>query len=139
MWPLFWGFRPFNWKISVKSIDVKGLKLKNKGHANFYDCCDLTKKVYLTLVWLICCKFPLAKGKSCKSLKAYTYFKGIYQEVVHFKMTNVLYFIFSLLYFILLYGIMHHEARFSNIYFFIIFQNNNTLKVIPIWLYIIII
>ena len=24
-----------------------GLKLKNKGHANFYECCDLTKKVYL--------------------------------------------------------------------------------------------
>ena len=24
-----------------------GLKPKNKDHANFYDCCDLTKKVYL--------------------------------------------------------------------------------------------
>ena len=24
-----------------------GLKPKNKGHANFYECCDLTKKVYL--------------------------------------------------------------------------------------------
>ena len=24
-----------------------GLKPKNKGCANFYECCDLTKKVYL--------------------------------------------------------------------------------------------
>ena len=24
-----------------------GLKPKNKSHANFYQCCDLTKKVYL--------------------------------------------------------------------------------------------
>ena len=24
-----------------------GLKPKNKGHANFYECCDLTEKVYL--------------------------------------------------------------------------------------------
>ena len=27
-----------------------GLKPKNKGHANFYECCDLTKKVYLTYI-----------------------------------------------------------------------------------------
>ena len=26
-----------------------GLKPKSKGHANFYECCDLTKKVYLML------------------------------------------------------------------------------------------
>ena len=26
---------------------MKGLKPKNKGHTNFYECCDLTKKVYL--------------------------------------------------------------------------------------------
>ena len=26
---------------------IKGLKPKNKGHANFYKCCDLKKKVYL--------------------------------------------------------------------------------------------
>ena len=25
----------------------EGLKPKNKGHTNFYECCDLTKKVYL--------------------------------------------------------------------------------------------
>ena len=24
-----------------------GLKPENKGHTNFYECCDLTKKVYL--------------------------------------------------------------------------------------------
>ena len=38
---------------TLHSIDVtkifrlKGLKTKNKGHTNFYECCDLTKKVYL--------------------------------------------------------------------------------------------
>ena len=26
---------------------MKGLKPINKGHTNFYECCDLTKKVYL--------------------------------------------------------------------------------------------
>ena len=26
---------------------MKGLKPKNKGHTNFHECCDLTKKVYL--------------------------------------------------------------------------------------------
>ena len=32
-----------------------GLKLKNKGQTNFYECCDLTKKVYLmyTCLYLI--------------------------------------------------------------------------------------
>ena len=31
-----------------KIFQLKGLKPKNKGHTNFYECCDLTKKVYLT-------------------------------------------------------------------------------------------
>ena len=39
---MFLGFRPFNWKIFIEFI-----KPKNKGHANFYECCDLTKKVCL--------------------------------------------------------------------------------------------
>ena len=30
-----------------KIYQLKGLKPKNKGHANFYECCDLTEKVYL--------------------------------------------------------------------------------------------
>ena len=28
-------------------FQLKGLKPKNKGHVNFYECCDLTKNVYL--------------------------------------------------------------------------------------------
>ena len=43
---------------SLKSIDftkifqLQGLKPKKKGHINFYECCDLTKKVYLRdLLW----------------------------------------------------------------------------------------
>ena len=30
-----------------KIFQLKDLKLKNKGHTNFYECCDLMKKVYL--------------------------------------------------------------------------------------------
>ena len=29
----------------------KGLKPKNNGQTHFYECCDLTKKVYLTYLW----------------------------------------------------------------------------------------
>ena len=32
---------------SSKIYQLKGLKPKNKSHANFYECCDLMKKVYL--------------------------------------------------------------------------------------------
>ena len=31
----------------TKIFQLKGLKLKNKGHTNFYECCYLTEKVYL--------------------------------------------------------------------------------------------
>ena len=30
-----------------------GLKPKNKGHANFYEYCDLTEKVYLECTFLL--------------------------------------------------------------------------------------
>ena len=33
-------------------FQLKCLKSKNKGHTNFYDCCDLTKKVYLLYLLL---------------------------------------------------------------------------------------
>ena len=35
-----------------KIYQLKGLKPKNKGHMNFYECCDLTKKVYLVCVYI---------------------------------------------------------------------------------------
>ena len=31
----------------TKIFQLKGLKPKNNGHTNFYECCDLTEKVYL--------------------------------------------------------------------------------------------
>ena len=34
----------------TKIFLLKGLKLKNKGHMNFYECCDLTKNVYLVYI-----------------------------------------------------------------------------------------
>ena len=33
-----------------KIYQLKGLKPKNNDHTNFYECCDLTKKVYLKRV-----------------------------------------------------------------------------------------
>ena len=41
-----------HWLINITKIfQLNGLKPKNKGQTNFYECCDLTKKVYLTLVY----------------------------------------------------------------------------------------
>ena len=34
-------------------FQLKGPKPKNKGHMNFYECCDLTKKVCLECVLLL--------------------------------------------------------------------------------------
>ena len=34
----------------TKIFQLKGLKPKNKGHTNFYECCDLTEKVYLSYI-----------------------------------------------------------------------------------------
>ena len=31
----------------AKRFQLKGLKPINKGHTNFFECCDLTKKIYL--------------------------------------------------------------------------------------------
>ena len=33
-----------------KIYQLKGLKPKNKGHTNIYECCELTKKVYLMYI-----------------------------------------------------------------------------------------
>ena len=34
-----------------KIYQLYGLKPKNKGRTNFYECCDLTKKVYLLAIY----------------------------------------------------------------------------------------
>ena len=36
-----------------KIYQLKGLKPKNNDHTKFYECCDLTKKVYLILLQYI--------------------------------------------------------------------------------------
>ena len=38
----------------TKIFQSKGLKPKNKDHANIYECCDLTKKVYPTYMYYLC-------------------------------------------------------------------------------------
>ena len=41
------GLQTLSMKDFAKIFQLKGLKPKNKCQANFYECCDLTKKVYL--------------------------------------------------------------------------------------------
>ena len=49
MWPLFLSFRPFCVIDFSKIYQSKCWKSKkNKGQKNFYECCDLMNKVYLT-------------------------------------------------------------------------------------------
>ena len=38
-------------------FQLKGLKAKNKGHTNFYECCDLTKKYYILKVTYSCSSY----------------------------------------------------------------------------------
>ena len=37
---------------STKIYRLKDLEAKNNGHMNFYECCDLTKKVYLIYMYV---------------------------------------------------------------------------------------
>ena len=41
------GLWIFQLKEFSRIYQLKGLKPKTKGHMNFYECCDLTEKVYL--------------------------------------------------------------------------------------------
>ena len=47
----FYASDPFLNEIT-KIYQLNGLKPKSKGHTNFYECCDLTKKVYLVEICL---------------------------------------------------------------------------------------
>ena len=47
---------------------LKGLKPKTKGHMNFYECCDLTEKVYLKYTY---CTIVSGLGKWKLHLKAH--------------------------------------------------------------------
>ena len=43
------------WMIDFSKIyGLKHLKPINKGNTNFYECCDLTKKVYLIYIYIYC-------------------------------------------------------------------------------------
>ena len=42
----FWASYPLIDRFYL-NLSIKGRQSKNKGHINFYECCDLTKKVYL--------------------------------------------------------------------------------------------
>ena len=44
MRPLFLGFRPFLLKDLGKIYQLMGLKPKNKGYTNFYECCGFDRK-----------------------------------------------------------------------------------------------
>ena len=44
------GLQTLELKDFSKIYQLKGLKPKNNGQTNFYECCDLTEKVYLTFI-----------------------------------------------------------------------------------------
>ena len=47
----FWASDPSIDRLDfTKIFQLKGMKPKNRGHTNFYECCDLTKKVYLVFI-----------------------------------------------------------------------------------------
>ena len=45
----FYGLQTLEVNDFSKIHQLKGLKPKNNDHRNFYECCDLTKKVHLTM------------------------------------------------------------------------------------------
>ena len=47
----FWTSDPLI-DIFCKINQLKGLKPKKKGHTNFYECCNLTKKVDLIYIYI---------------------------------------------------------------------------------------
>ena len=47
----------------TKIFRLKSLKPKNKGPANFYECCDLRKKVYLIVIVYLLYFTRLQKGR----------------------------------------------------------------------------
>ena len=57
----------------TKIFQLKGLKPKNNDQTNFYECCDLTKNVYLKYIYLqVCnvlypnsCKYDVFIGPLC--------------------------------------------------------------------------
>ena len=55
-----------------KIYQIQGLKPKNKAHTNFYECCDLTKKVYLLQVLITL--YLLARITSSSNFTLTTYY-----------------------------------------------------------------
>ena len=67
------------WMIDFTKIyQFKGLKPKNKGHMNFYECCDLTEKVYLTFYFFF--KFSSILQKSLNLIKLYQLVKKVQRK-----------------------------------------------------------
>ena len=83
MKPLFLGFRPLNWKILVKSINSRVWSPKTKAPWIFYECCDLTEKVYLTCIILVTLIF-----KGVSSLLLSNLFFITYLVVIMVKANN---------------------------------------------------
>ena len=63
-------------------FQLKGLKHKNKGRTNFYECCDLTKKLYLQYIhtrhrfYAICLEKFNAKYLVFSEITATSFFKS---------------------------------------------------------------
>ena len=50
----------------TKLFQLKGLKPKNNGQTNFYECCDLTKKVYLIYIHKYTYMYDIIEDIVCK-------------------------------------------------------------------------
>ena len=54
------GFQTYYLIDFSKIFQLKCLEPKNKGHKNFYECCDLTKK-YIKRKWMVRITFVLQR------------------------------------------------------------------------------
>ena len=64
----------------TKIFQLKGLKPKNKGHKNFYECCDLTKKVCLMFIYVDSCHIHIWSRFICV-VTFVPYIQCIYEAV----------------------------------------------------------
>ena len=74
------GLQTLQQKDFSKIYQLKGLKLKNKGHINFYECCDLAKKVYLMYIQ------ELTDTKDFEDKMTYKFKKRWYKHKMYYYM-----------------------------------------------------
>ena len=72
-----------------KIYQFKGLKPKNKGHMNFYECCDLTEKVYLTYIVVHCNVYNTRCILQLFVTEAWVYEMNMLNTIINFKYSHI--------------------------------------------------